>query len=301
VGKSKDPTYYGAVFDERHQTATTRRDLISEIGEALDNRCVLVFYTSFVHDVLISDGDVAIIEDALMGSDLSRGLVLIVNSPGGFSLSAERIINVCRAHSSGGFDIIVPKQAKSAATLMCFGASKIYMSPTSELGPVDPQVPLNVGERLHLISAFGLVAAYRDLLAQAVACRAPDRIEPYLQQLDRFDARLIADYEREIELSKKISVEALKTGMMAGVEETEIERRIQLFLNPAQSGSHGRPITRETAQKCGLEIEGIDLDAALWHSVMELHVRASEYVNGPSVAKIVETAEYDYAAIAPQM
>jgi hypothetical protein len=38
------------------------------------------------------------------------------------------------------FEVIVPHMAKSAATLICFGASCIHMGPTAELGPVDPQV-----------------------------------------------------------------------------------------------------------------------------------------------------------------
>lgn len=73
--------------------------------------------------------------------DLSKGLIIMINSPGGDGLAAERIINVCRSYSgTGEYQVIVPGKAKSAATMVCFGASAIYMSPTSELGPVDPQI-----------------------------------------------------------------------------------------------------------------------------------------------------------------
>ena len=38
--------------------------------------------------------------------------------------------------------VIVPDQAKSAGTMFVLGADRVYMGPTSDLGPVDPQFPL---------------------------------------------------------------------------------------------------------------------------------------------------------------
>ncbi|GAH14065.1 unnamed protein product, partial [marine sediment metagenome] len=43
--------------------------------------------------------------------DLSKGLALIINSPGGSGLAAERIINVCRSYSgTEEFWAIVPNK-----------------------------------------------------------------------------------------------------------------------------------------------------------------------------------------------
>ena len=88
---------------------------------------------------MIDDSDSTMIEEVLRNLDLSNGLALIINSPGGDGLAAERIINVCRKYSkTNEFWAIVSDKAKSAATMVCFGASKILMSETSELGPIDP-------------------------------------------------------------------------------------------------------------------------------------------------------------------
>ena len=60
----------------------------------------------------------------------------MINSPGGSGLAAERMINVLRSYSGiGEYWAIVPAKAKSAATMVCLGASKILMGPASELGP----------------------------------------------------------------------------------------------------------------------------------------------------------------------
>lgn len=57
----------------------------------------------------------------------------------------------CRA-----LTVIVPDQAKSAGTLFVLGADHIYMGPTSDLGPVDPQFLLADGS---LGAARAIIAA----------------------------------------------------------------------------------------------------------------------------------------------
>lgn len=52
--------------------------------------------------------------------------------------------------------VIVPDQAKSAATLLALGAHQILMGPTSDLGPVDPQFQLGEND---LVSAKAIIAA----------------------------------------------------------------------------------------------------------------------------------------------
>lgn len=114
--------------------------------------------------------DANILEDVLQKCDLSRGLTLVINSPGGDGLAAEKIVTTCRAYTNGNFEVIVPQRAKSAATLVCLGGTKIWMSKTAELGAIDPQVlyPSDKGEER--ISVHSIVESYRELLETAVNC-----------------------------------------------------------------------------------------------------------------------------------
>ena len=51
--------------------------------------------------------------------DLSKGLALIISSPGGDGLAAERIINVCRHYSeTKEYWAVVPNKAKSTARMV---------------------------------------------------------------------------------------------------------------------------------------------------------------------------------------
>src|SRR5205807_3674743 len=128
------------VMEESQQSLETRQELYTKLEELL-GRPVISFFTSFRFPVMIEDVDADMLEGVLQSLDLSNGFALLISSPGGNGLAAERIINLCRSYSgTREFWAIVPGKAKSAATMICFGASKILMGASSELGPVDPQM-----------------------------------------------------------------------------------------------------------------------------------------------------------------
>lgn len=69
-----------------------------------------------------------------------KPLLLILLSNGGEPGSAYLIGKLCRESSQGKFVIVVPRHAKSAATLLATAADEIHMGSLSELGPIDPQI-----------------------------------------------------------------------------------------------------------------------------------------------------------------
>src|SRR6266850_2996215 len=125
---------------ETQQSHARRVPCIKKL-EAHFKRSVIVFQSSFLFDNgLIDDDDALMLEEVLVDSKIRNDLLLIVSSPGGFGLAAERIVRVCQKYSRNGFDVLVSHKAKSAATIVCFGSKKIWMGETSEIGPVDPQL-----------------------------------------------------------------------------------------------------------------------------------------------------------------
>jgi ClpP class serine protease len=175
--------------------------------------------------------------------DLSNGLALFVSSPGGDGIAATRIINICRNYSgTDEYWAVVPSRAKSAATLICMGASEIIMSASSELGPVDPQwVETDEKGRPNRYSIYDIVSSYEKLFSDAVS-ENKGNLEPYLQQLKEYHPWDIAKFKKLCSLSKDIAVKALKTGMMKDLEEDEIIKNIGIFLTTKETKVHERPI-----------------------------------------------------------
>ena len=282
------------VMTEQQQGHPTRKKLFANLETEL-KRPVLTYFTSFKYPVMIDDIDADMIEGVLQKMDLSKGLVLIINSPGGDGLAAERIINLCRNYSgTKDFEVIVPGKAKSAATMICFGARKIIMSKNSELGPVDPQ--LTIEEENGIVkrfSAFNVVESYKDLFERAVGSEG--NLEPYLQQLANYDERDIKEFKAAISLAKDIAVRTLKSGMMEEKTEVDIQKDIKIFLSPKRTKIHGRPIWIDEGLECGLNIEEIDLHSKLWEIIYELYIRTNLLVS-TRAAKCIESQKHSYVA-----
>ena len=68
-----------------------------------------------------------------------ESLCVLIESPGGYADSAYRLVKLVREYAAD-IEVLVPHQAKSAATLVCLGADKILMGFMGELGPLDPQI-----------------------------------------------------------------------------------------------------------------------------------------------------------------
>ncbi|QMT59714.1 ATP-dependent Clp protease proteolytic subunit [Legionella sp. PC997] len=71
--------------------------------------------------------------------DISKDILLIINSNGGQIEPAYFISKICKEKSKSKFVVSIPSRAKSAATLIALGADEIHMGSLSELGPIDPQ------------------------------------------------------------------------------------------------------------------------------------------------------------------
>lgn len=242
---------------------------------------------------MIEDDDATMIEGFIQKMDLKNGLVLVINSPGGIGLAAERIITICRNYSkTGEYEVIVPNKAKSAATMVCLGASLIHMGPSSELGPIDPQITIIENGVPKRFSVYNIVKSYDNLFRSAI--RAKGRLEPYLQQLQHYDRREIEDFQDAIALSEDIAIRSLQTGMMKRLSKQQIKNKIEIFLTPKYTKSHGRPIYREEAKKCGLKIKDMCCEDDLWNIVYELFVRTDRLVS-TRLSKNVETVDKSFS------
>jgi len=285
---------FSSMQAERSQDHRTRVLLYKRLAREL-GRPVVAIFTSYRYPVMLDDSDANMLESVLQEIDLASGLCLVMSSPGGSGVAAERIINMCRAYSgTGEYWAFVPSKAKSAATMLCMGASKITMGPSSELGPIDPQ--WGPTDNNIWLSLANVVSTYDQLFERAV--RTDGNIEPYLQQLANYDEREIAEFRAAVLLADDIAARALSTGMMKGTDVGEIRKKIDVFCSPDRTMSHGRPIYEAEAARCGLNIERADVASAVWKTAYELQIRLDAYVS-TSAAKAIEYARDGYVVGAP--
>ncbi len=79
------------------------------------------------------------IYDAVKNVNKKKNILMVIHSSGGQIEPAYLISKTCKRLSKSKFNVSIPRQAKSAATLISLGATEIHMGLLSELGPIDPQ------------------------------------------------------------------------------------------------------------------------------------------------------------------
>lgn len=297
IKHEKIPTII-SIMNEQNQGQETRKNTLIELEKIL-GRPIISFFTSFRFPVMIEDADADILEGLLQKTDLSNGLAVVVSSPGGIGITAERIINIFRNYSgTGEYWAIVPSKAKSAGTMICFGASKIIMGGTSELGPIDPQIAVSENGVTKRFSLCNLVDSYDDLFKRAI--KEKNNLQPYIQQLANYDERDIKEYRTAISLSEDIATRTLNSGMMKGIVDKEIKKKIEVFLTPKKTKSHGRPIYAKEASSCGLNIDLIEKKEKLYELFCELYTRTNNFVS-TRASKCIENSQYSFATRVPKI
>ena len=287
-----------AIMEERLQGPGTRKSLYRDIENEI-GLPVVAFFTSFVYPVTIEDSDADMLEGVLQKCNLSKGFALFLSSPGGSGLAAERIINICLSYSgTGDYISIVPGKAKSAATMISLGSSKIIMSNTSELGSIDPQIALEEDGRVKWWSVYNIVKSYRNLFEKAV--REKGNLQPYLQQLSNYDEREIAHFEAAMALSGDIAIKTLKSGMLSTLSPSRITAKIKHFLTPEEVKVHGRPIYAEEAKRCGLTVEILNVKGDLWPLIYELYLRLNNHHKVAQIALIPTSGSEAWSLVKPE-
>ena len=130
-----------------------------------------------------------------------RPILLVLHSTGGEVASAYLIGKLCREYSNSKFVVVVPRQAKSAATLLCCAADEIHMGSMSELGPIDPQI-----DGLPALGLKNSVEHLADLVKQYPA--AAEMFAKYLSE--SLKPIHLGYYERVAESAKQYAERLLK-------------------------------------------------------------------------------------------
>lgn len=250
----------------------------------------------------VEERDIPAFESMLNSIGQVPNLLLMIHSPGGSAETAEKIIDMCRRHCSDTFRVIVPNKAKSAATLMAFGADAIVMGYCSELGPIDPQFLLAAGNVPHQISALSVIQARDELLSKVEECRSSGRdITPYLAQLNTstMEPAWIRECERQVAFSNDFAIKWLSQYMLSRFHPDWTNRRLKAkarqiarnFTSADERWSHGRMIGPEECARIGLKVEYLEEDNPLWSNIFEIYTRCDYLLGNYDKVKIILTSD----------
>ena len=268
-----------------HTIDEIRRKYLEQLAE-YTGRNVIAYYSGWLNPrqntphYSVNDSDKNAFMSAIHGLDKSKGLDLILHTPGGDVAAAESLVHYLRKVFDTNIRAIIPQLAMSAGTMIACSCSSILMGKQSNLGPIDPQI--------NGIPATGVIDEFQkacDEISQNPA------ITPLWQMIiQKYHPTFLGTCQSAITWAEKFVKECLMNGMFATDPDAETKANdIVSYLTARESTlNHSRHIHSEDLEKIGLNIECMETDNKLQDLVLTVHHAYMHTFSMTPALKIVE-------------
>jgi len=266
-----------------------RRKYLQQLYE-LTGRNTIAYYSSWLQKpptqmstyaaMLVNDSDKNGFMATIHTLDRTKGLDLILHTPGGETAATESIVDYLRAMFHDDIRALVPQIALSAGTMIACAAREIVMGAHSSLGPIDPQI--------NGMAAHGVVEEFNRATSEIT--RDPKTIPVWAPIIQKYNPTLIGECEKAIAWSTEMVSEWLKSGMFASAADRD--QRVAKILSElgdhALTKSHARHISLNKAQEMGLNVVPLEQDSKLQEAVLSVHHSYIQTLAATSVLKTIE-------------
>lgn len=188
-----------------------------------------------------------------------RSLDVIIDSGGGDIDAAYNLARLFRRYGKERLTFIIPRWAKSAATLLICAGDEILMTPVAELGPLDPQITTTnpLEQRMESFSPLHIESTLQ--LIREEFSKGNSQLAEGLMQRLQFPLTL-GSFKKLLDVGREYVEKLLSSRMLK--ENEPRAKHIGEVLTTGYA-DHSWCITIEEAQELGLkarEIEGTVLD-----------------------------------------
>lgn len=121
-----------------------REEYLNKI-HSITGRNVIAYYSGWlikpdVPHIIIDEQDKNAFMTTVHKLDKSKGLDLILHTPGGDIAATESIVTYLKSIFNGDMRAFIPQISMSAGTMIAMSCKEIIMGEQSSLGPIDPQM-----------------------------------------------------------------------------------------------------------------------------------------------------------------
>ena len=246
-------------------------------------RNTIVYYSAWqqkpnlVGPFSIDDDDRNGFMNALSKMDKTKGLDLILHTPGGDTAATQSIVNYLFKFFSGDIRVIVPHTAMSAGTMIACSAKEIIMAKHSNLGPVDPQINgVPAYEFLKMIKE-----AKKDIASNQNATY-------WLNTLSKYPPTFFGVCQNAINSSKTIVTQWLQRGMLLDDSQGAVDTANYL-MDYSKHLLHNNRLDIDTlTANTKLKIIELEKDQKLQDLVLSIYHCYQILCSKTQIAKIIE-------------
>ena len=243
----------------------------------ITGRNVIVYYSGWlksnVIETSINENDKNAFMNAVYGMDKSKGVDLILHTPGGDIAATESIVNYLKSLFGSNIRAIVPQISMSAGTMIAMSCKEIIMGRQSSLGPIDPQ--------MNGVACQMVVDEFNRAVAEVRA--NPASLGLWQTIIGKYTPTFLTACSDAIKWSEELA-ERWLTGVNPQIDMNKVK---DVFINHNHSYSHSRHISKDDCQAAGLPITDLEGNQDLQDAVLSLHHCYMILIDVISVVKIV--------------
>lgn len=244
-------------------------------------RNVISYYSGWLTksespDIEINDSDKNAFMENIYKMDKSKGLDLILHTPGGGIAATESLVDYLHSMFNGDIRAIIPQMAMSAGTMIALSCSSIIMGNHSNLGPVDPQ---NRG-----ISCQEALDEFEKAKDEVRADNSSLGLWQVL--ISKYTPTFLISCQNALEWSKTFATDWISKN--PSIADDKKEGIINLFVDHSESKSHDRHISKAKCKEVGLSITDMEDDNTLQDLILSLHHCYMILFDKSIVVKVVE-------------
>lgn len=265
-----------------------RKDFLNDLY-VYTNRNVICYYSTWLQgnqaspnpEVMICDNDINGLMNAVSQLDKTKGLDLILHTPGGVTTATESIVKYLKKIFNNDIRVIVPHMAMSAGTMIACASKEIVMGKESSLGPVDPQY--------HNVPAYGVLKEFQMAISDTLS--APNKSLIWKEIIGQYRPTFVVECQNVIDLSEQLITDWLLDCMFKKKKNKSVivKNVVAELIDHSKSLVHDRHYDYEKCKKIGLKVMKLENDSNLQDKVLSIHhlYLLSTYLL-PSAIKFIE-------------
>ncbi len=260
----------------------TRRKYLSKVFDVNGGRNVIAYYSGWLQrpisrDVIVNDKDVSGFMLAIHQLDKSKGLDLILHTPGGDLAATESLVTYLKKIFDNNIRAIVPQLSMSAGTMIALSCKQIIMGKHSSLGPIDPQ--------MDGLPCEAIIAEFQR--AREEILNNTDNAYLWEFIISKYHPTLLSSCQNAIDMSRQLVKQWLKENMCCG-DSKKSNKIIKHFSSHKKSKMHARHLSVDTCKNIGLNIVDLEDNQELQDAVLTTHHAYMHTFARKAIVKIIE-------------
>lgn len=250
-------------------------------------RNVIAYYSGFlskpdIDGIQITDEDKNGFMLGSHGLNRSKGLDLILHTPGGGVAATESLVDYLRQMFGSNIRAIIPQIAMSAGTMIACSCRSVLMGKHSNLGPVDPQF---MG-----FPAIAVIAEVKKAFDEIT--QNPATAAFWAPRLGRLSPSFVQQCEWAVERSKEFLTATLKENMFSDLngeeKDIKVNRVTSLLTDLSVNKSHDKHLHIDACRKAGIVVESLEDDTTLQDLVLTIHHCYMHTLSNSPAFKVIE-------------